>query len=156
MPHKNRPRPLAGCPPPAGVMVVIGDPPSGRGQPATSRQTEETHQDKIQLRNRPLKRVNPRQRVNVRKATGSRLTAVVTRVSAKAEIRPTLACRSVLLGYKKRSGPALSRRCSRKRRHAFTESLSSIDISISCLHNGYDTLNDVLRTARRLQLSAID
>src|ERR1700674_4210863 len=100
--------------------------------------------------------IHARQRVNVRKATGSRLTAVVTRVSAKAEIRPTLACRSVLLGYKKRSGPALSRRCSRKRRHAFTESLSSIDISISCLHNGYDTLNDVLRTARRLQLSAID
>src|ERR1700736_243464 len=62
MPHKNRPRPLAGGPPPAGVMVVIGDPPSGRGQPATSRQTEETHQDKIQLRNRPLKRVNPNAR----------------------------------------------------------------------------------------------
>jgi hypothetical protein len=34
---------LAGCPPPASVMVVTGDPPSGRGQPATSRQMEATH-----------------------------------------------------------------------------------------------------------------
>src|ERR1700737_506989 len=34
---------LAGCPPPASVMVVRGDPPAGRGQPATSRQTQGTH-----------------------------------------------------------------------------------------------------------------
>src|ERR1700758_2499116 len=34
---------LASCPPPASVMVIEGDPPAGRGQLATARQTEQSH-----------------------------------------------------------------------------------------------------------------
>src|ERR1700686_5342950 len=34
---------LASCPPPASVMVIEGDPPAGRGQLATARQTEAPH-----------------------------------------------------------------------------------------------------------------
>jgi hypothetical protein len=41
-PCRRKPKPYrtAGCPPPAGVMVVTGDPPPGRGQPATQRSRE--------------------------------------------------------------------------------------------------------------------
>ena len=42
---------LASCPPPASVMVVIGDPPAGRGQLATSRQPEASRRPPIQLHN---------------------------------------------------------------------------------------------------------
>ena len=59
MQHKNRPHPHASCPPPAGAVVVTGDPPTGRGQLAVPLQTEVIYPLKIQLRNRPPKRVTP-------------------------------------------------------------------------------------------------
>jgi hypothetical protein len=40
---------------------VTGDPPTGRGQLAAPLQTEVTYPLKIQLRNRPPKRVIPKQ-----------------------------------------------------------------------------------------------
>ena len=60
MRRKNRAHPHASCPPPAGVVVVTDDPPTGRGQLAAPLQTEVTYPLKIQLRNRPPKRVIPR------------------------------------------------------------------------------------------------
>ena len=57
IPNKvERPR-TASCPPPASVVAVAGHPPAGRGQLATSRQTEETRPRRVQLLNRPLDRV---------------------------------------------------------------------------------------------------
>jgi hypothetical protein len=60
MQHKNKPHPHASCPPPAGVVVVTGDPPTGRGQLAAPLQTEVTYPLKIQLHNCPPNRVIPR------------------------------------------------------------------------------------------------
>jgi hypothetical protein len=60
MRRKNRAHPHASCPPPAGVVVVTDDPPTGRGQLAAPLQTEVTYPLKIQLRNRPPKRVIPK------------------------------------------------------------------------------------------------
>ncbi|SIT45452.1 hypothetical protein BN2475_560007 [Paraburkholderia ribeironis] len=50
---------LASCPPQAGVVVVIGDPPTDRGQLMQSPNLEEINRDKIQQPNRPPKRVTP-------------------------------------------------------------------------------------------------
>jgi IS30 family transposase len=65
MQHKAPPHPHASCPPPVGVVVVTGDPPTGRGQLAAALQTEVTYPLKIQLRNRPPKRVIPKRPATV-------------------------------------------------------------------------------------------
>ena len=62
MQKKTEGRLQASCPPPASVMVVIGDPPAGRGQLAAPRQMEENHLCKTQLLNCPPKRVTPKHR----------------------------------------------------------------------------------------------
>ena len=66
MQHKAPPHPHASCPPPVGVVVVTGDPPTGRGQLAAALQTEVTYPLKIQLRNRPPKRVIPSRSIAAR------------------------------------------------------------------------------------------
>ncbi|WP_217283414.1 hypothetical protein, partial [Paraburkholderia sp. NMBU_R16] len=48
------------CPPPAGVVVVIGDPPTDRGQLAQPLNLEDISPVEIQLLNRPRKRVTPK------------------------------------------------------------------------------------------------
>jgi hypothetical protein len=57
---------LASCPPPAGVVVVISDPPAGRGQLAARLKLEEVSPAKIQLLNRPRKQVTPKVHVEGR------------------------------------------------------------------------------------------
>jgi hypothetical protein len=57
--NKTESASLASCPPPAGVVVVTGDPPTGRGQLAALLKPEGISPFKIQLLNRPRKRVTP-------------------------------------------------------------------------------------------------
>ena len=57
--NKTESAPMASCPPPAGVVVVMGDPPTGRGQLGARPKPEEISPAEIQLLNRPRKRVTP-------------------------------------------------------------------------------------------------
>jgi len=59
------------------VAVVTGDPPAGRGQPVAPLQTEVTYPPKIQLPNRPPKRVIPKGRLAIFRSARERRTTSV-------------------------------------------------------------------------------